>query len=180
MKINKRNIDGVPYTCNTVTNQWDKNVNLGTGASGHLATTPGASPPQQPTWTPPCDRTPPHLQPDPFPKYTKRGTFLAGFIGTIGQQYSHMGFHGQPSPSQLAAMMLLYPLLQLLSPHVETRFVVKWKRLPLNIIVLNDIYGKVPFGIIGPIFYPISVLRIFWFLLLFKASHFILPTKCPS
>lgn len=54
-KNNKRVIDGLPYTCNTVTNRWDKDDNLGTGASGNLATATGSVtlPPQQHVWVPP-------------------------------------------------------------------------------------------------------------------------------
>ena len=40
----------------------------------------------------------------PSSSYTKvGGAFLAGVHGNISQQYSSMGFQGQPSPSQLAA-----------------------------------------------------------------------------
>ena len=85
---NKRTIDGAPYTRNTVTNRWDKDANPGTGAAANLATAPTAppAPPVGPSTTDP-----------------KGGAFLAGVHGTIGQQYSPMGFQGHPTPSQLAA-----------------------------------------------------------------------------
>ena len=75
---NKHIIDNVSYTYNNVTNCWDKDANLGTGASSHLATTPG------PACAPPAaGQVIPPTQPDPSPTNAKAGcAFLAGFQGT--------------------------------------------------------------------------------------------------
>ena len=95
---NKRTIDGAPYTRNTATNRQDKDATPGTGAIGHLATIPPAA---QGGWTPPT--APPTAPIGPSTADPKGGVFLAGVHATIKQQYLPMGFHRQPTPSQLAA-----------------------------------------------------------------------------
>ena len=112
---NKRFIDGHPYTCNTVTNQWDKDDDSETGPSGNLAaatcsTTPQPQqpawvPPGQPSWTPTLPAVNSTASQSPSPAAAQGGAFLAGIHGDIGQQYSTLGLQEQPLPSQLAAFI---------------------------------------------------------------------------
>ena len=94
----KRSIDGVPYTRNTVTNRWDKDVTPPSGLVTPALPPAAAPPPQSPAWLPAA----PSPSQAPSPSDTKiGGALLTGLHGNIGQQYS--GSMGQPSASQLAA-----------------------------------------------------------------------------